>query len=172
MNRLVVITLAFVVGIAFISLDAGITRGVDRHLGVNREITQRIRAEDTDFFRQFDVYRAGNKVWPHALLFDAKDDDYLLPDRFWGEPLSEKEIVDSIFWLDQQYHDHSWNFRFAPRALNIVNRRGQLVGYVYTSLRHIFVKRNRDGQTVVYLPTPTPVDAGNGDDELREGGTP
>jgi len=125
--------------------------GQEKNLWVNKAVTAKIRAFDREFSKGFDVYSAGVKEAPTALLFDIKD-DYPLPSRFWGEPLSEEEIVYAIYRLDDQYNDRVWNIPFEPRALNIVNLKGALVGYVYTGINSVLMDRKKDGSVTVYPP--------------------
>jgi hypothetical protein len=128
--------------------------GQEKNLWVNEGVTAKIRAFDREFFKGFDVYSAGEKEAPTALLFDIKD-DYHLPDRFWGEPLSEDEIIYCIQRLDDQYNDNK-NIPFLPRALNIVNLKDKVLGYVYTGLNSVLMDRKKDGQVTVYPPRQVP----------------
>ncbi len=134
-----------------IALNSG--WGKERNLWINKEVTAKIRAYDWEFFKGFDVYSAGVKEAPTALLFDIKD-DYHLADRFWGEPLTEEEIIYRIQRLDDQYTDKM--FRFPPQALNIVNLKGQVLGYVYTGLSSVSMDRKKDGSVTVYAPRQVP----------------
>lgn len=133
----------------------------EKNLSVNREVTDKIRAFDQEFFKEFDVYSAGVREYPTALLFDPKD-DYHLPSRFWGSPLKADEITYAIERLDEQYLDRSWGLSFEPRALNIVNKKGQVLGYIYTSLINVLMDRKKDGRVTVFLPTRQPYDDGYG----------
>jgi hypothetical protein len=125
----------------------------DKNLTINREVTAKIRAFDGAFFKGFDVYSAGTEENPSALLFDIND-DYHLPDRFWGKPLSKEEIIYAIHRLDDQYISRQWDIPFEPRALNIVNRRGEVLGYCYTGMTHVLMDRKKDGRVTVFLPSP------------------
>jgi hypothetical protein len=125
----------------------------EKNLAVNQEVTARIRAFDRAFFKGFDVYSAGTEENPSALLFDIKD-DYQLPDRFWGKPLTEEEIVYAIHRMDDQYISRQWDIPFEPRALNIVNLKGEVLGYCYTGMVRVLMYRKKDGQVTVLLPTP------------------
>jgi hypothetical protein len=125
--------------------------GQEMNLGINQEATAKIRAFDREFFTGFDVYSAGVREAPHALLFDMKD-DYHLPTRFWGKPLSEEEVVYAIRRLDDEYIDRQWDIPFEPRALNVVSRKGEVLGYVYTGLTHVLMNRKKDGQVTVFPP--------------------
>jgi hypothetical protein len=129
--------------------------GQEKNLGINQEVTTKIRAFDREFFQGFDVYSAGVEEAPHALLFDMKD-DYHLPTRFWGKPLNEEEIIYAIHRLDDQYIDRTWDIPFEPRALNTVNRKGEVLGYVYTGLTHVTMDRKKDGQVTVFPPAVVP----------------
>jgi hypothetical protein len=126
----------------------------EKNLDVNKEVTAKIQALDPAFFRGFDVYSAGEKEEPTALLFDIKD-GYPLPSRLWGNPLSEEQIIYAIQRLDDQYNDNK-RMPFPPRALNIVNLKGKLLGYVYTSLNSVFMDRKKDGSVTVYPPSQVP----------------
>jgi hypothetical protein len=98
--------------------------GLEKNLSPNPEMTARIQAfNPEDFTMYFDVYAAGELETPETLLFDVKD-DYHLPTRFWGEPLSHEEIVYAIRRLKEQYQNARGDLPFAPRALNVVNRDG------------------------------------------------
>jgi hypothetical protein len=135
-----------------ITLNSG--WGQERNLDVNKEVTAKIRAFDREFFQGFDVYSAGEKEAPTALLFDIKD-DYQLPDRFWGPPLSEEQIIYAIQSLDGQYND-SKRIPFLPQALNIVNLKGKVLGYVYTGLNSVLMDRKKAGSVIVYAPRQMP----------------
>jgi len=152
-KRVVAISLIMLVS-AVVTCD--LSSGQERQLGVNREATAKIRAFDKGFFKDFDVYLAGVKAAPTALLFDLRD-DYHLPSRFWESPITEEDIVHVIERLDVQYIDHRDKLRFRPRALNIVNTKGELLGYIYTSLDSILMDRKEDGTVTVHVPSlPTP----------------
>jgi hypothetical protein len=127
--------------------------GQEKNLGINKAVTAQIRSFDREFFKGFDVYSAGTDENPSVLLFDIKDDFYL-PDRFWGKPLNEEEIVYAIYRLDDQYISRQWDIPFEPRALNIVNRRGEILGYCYTGMTHVLMDRKKDGRVTVFLPNP------------------
>ncbi len=127
----------------------------EKNLATNKEVTAKIRAFDPAFFRGFDVYSAGVLEAPTALLFDIKD-DYYIATRFWGEPLSEEQIIYALRQLDYQSNDNK-NIPFPPRALNIVNLKGQVVGYVYTGLNSVLMDRTKDGSVSVYPPRQLPL---------------
>ncbi len=127
----------------------------EKNLSVNPEVTARIRVFDREFFKNFDVYSAGVQEAPTALLFDLND-NYHLPSRFWGSPLSEEEIIYAIRRLDDQYIDHTRDLPFVPRALTIVNKKGAVVGYVYTGMGTIMMDRKKDGRVIVFLPSLIP----------------
>jgi hypothetical protein len=128
--------------------------GQEKHFWLNKEVTAKIRALDREYFKGFDVYSAGVRGNPTALLFDIKD-DYPLPSRLWGEPLSEREIIDAIYELDGQYNDNKL-IPLPPRALNIVNLKGKVLGYVYTGLNSVLMDRKKDGSVTVYPPSQEP----------------
>jgi len=128
--------------------------GEEKNLDVNKEVTAKIRAFDREYFKGFDVYSAGEKEAPTALLFDIKD-DYQIPDRFWGSPLSEEQIIYAIQSLDDQSRDNK-RIPFPPRALNVVNLKGKVLGYVYTGLNSVLMDRKKDGSVIVYSPRQLP----------------
>jgi len=135
----------------------GVSSRQGENLSVNPEVTTKIRAFDRAFFNEFDVYSAGVREEPTALLFDLKKDEYHLPSRFWGSPLSEEEITYAIERLYDQYRDTGGVIPFEPRALNIINYKGEVVGYTYTGLIRILMDRKKDGQLTVFRPaTPRP----------------
>ena len=73
--------------------------GQEKNLGVNKEVTAKIRAFDREFFKGFDVYSAGTDENPTALLFDIKD-DYQIADRFWEDPSARRRSSTlSIAWM-------------------------------------------------------------------------
>ena len=151
-GNVTVISLAILV---FSCSTVGVSLRQDQNLSINREVTAKIRAFDRELFKGFDVYRSGVREKPTALLFDLKD-EYHLPSRFWGSPLGEEEIIYAIKRVEDQYIEHTDMF-FAPRALNIVNKRGQILGYVYTGLLEISMNRKKDGHVTVFPPvTPEP----------------
>jgi hypothetical protein len=128
--------------------------GQAKNLSVNQEVTAQIRAFDPAFFKGFDVYFAGaSKEIPTALLFDIKD-DYHLPSPLWGKPLSDEEVIYAIHRLDDQYISREWDIPFAPRALNIVNCKGETLGYIYTGVSHVTMDCKKDGRVTVFRPTP------------------
>jgi hypothetical protein len=134
-----------------IALNSG--WGQEKNLWVNKEVTAKIKAYDREFFKRFDVYSVWVEAAPLALLFDIKDDDYHIASRFWGEPLSEAEIVHALHNLNDQYNDtFLWYIPYQPRALSIVNLKGKVVGYVYTGLDAVLMDRKKDGSVIVYPP--------------------
>jgi len=142
----------FVVFLVSVVMALNSAWGQEKNLYVNKEVTVKIRAFDREFFKGFEVYSAGVKEAPTALLFDIKGDDYYLPTRFWGELLSEEEIIYAIYALDDQYTDNKL-IPFPPRALNIVNLKGKVLGYVYTGLNSVLMDRKKDGSVTVYPPS-------------------
>jgi hypothetical protein len=137
--------------------------GQDKNLSVNAEVTATIRAFDQAFFQEFDVYFAGASTEvPTALLFDIKD-DYHLPARSWGKPLNEEEIIYAIRRMDDQYIDPKWDIPFEPRALNVINVKGEVLGYCYTGLTYVRMDRKKDGRVIVYRPEAHHYDGGNTD---------
>lgn len=133
--------------------------GQAKNLSVNSAVTAKIKAFDGEFFKDFDVYSAGTEKNPSTLLFDIKD-DYQLPSRYWEKPLSEEEIVYAIYRLDEQYISRQWDIPFEPRALNIVNRKGEILGYCYTGMTHVLMDRKKDGWVTVFLSIPKSYEGG------------
>lgn len=135
------------------------------NLGENKEVTAKIKALDKEFFKGFDVYPAGGKEKPTALLFDIKGGCFLpckvsktaltketmATNKIWGPALSEQEIIYAIKALQGQSNDNK-NIPFEPRALNIVNVKGEIVGYVYTGVSGVLMDRKKDGTVIVYPP--------------------
>ncbi len=144
----------FVVFLVSVAIALALAWGQAKNLDVNKEVTAKIRAFDREYFKGFDVYSAGEKEAPTALLFDIKD-DYQIPDRFWGPPLSEEQIIYVIRSLDDQYYDIK-RIPFPPRALNVVNLKGKVLGYVYTGLNSVLMDRKKDGSVIVYSPRQLP----------------
>ena len=162
MKTKVIIVLSFIMLCSCATFN--FSPGGQGNLSVNREVTAKIRASDRDFFRDFDVYSAGVREYPTALLFDPKD-EYHLPSRFWESRLGEDEIIYAIWRLDEQHREPAWGLPFEPRALTIVNLKGQVVGYIYTSLNRILMDRKKDGRVTVFLPVVYEKD---GKDDERE----
>lgn len=128
--------------------------GQEKNLSVDQEVTAKILALDQAFFQGFDVYFSGQSTEvPTALLFDIKD-DYHLPSPLWGKPLRDEEIIYAIHRLDDQYLSREWDIPFKPRALNIVNSRGETLGYIYTGVSHVTMDRKKDGRVTVFRPQP------------------
>ena len=125
----------------------------EKNLWINKEVTAKIKALDPEFLKGFDVYSASVKEAPTALLFDIKGDKYHLPTRFWEGPLSQEDVIAAIRNLYDQYNNPVWDIPFEPRALNIVNLKGEVVGYVYTGVRTVRMDRKKDGSVTVYPPT-------------------
>lgn len=157
-----VIIAVFIMVLAGSMSIVGPAWGQEKNLGINQEVTAKIRAFDREFFTGFDVYSAGVREAPTALLFDIKD-DYHLPTRFWGKPLNGEEIIYAIHRLDDQYIERKWDIPFEPRALNTVNRKGEILGYVYTGMTHVPMDRKKDGRVIVYRPEAQQYDGGNTD---------
>jgi hypothetical protein len=144
----------FVVFLVCVVMALNLARGQEKNLDVNEEVTAKIRALDREFFKGFDVYSAGVLDAPTALLFDIKDDNHL-PSPLWGKPLSETEIIYAINSIDEQQKDNS-SIPFPPRALNIVNLKGKVLGYVYTGLNSVLMDRKKDGSVIVYPSSQEP----------------
>ncbi len=144
----------FVVFLVSVVIALSLAWGQGKNLEVNKEVTAKIKAFDREFFKGFDVYSAGMKDAPTALLFDIKDDNHL-PSPLWEKPLSEAEIIYAIHSLDEQHQDNPL-IPFPPRALNIVNLNGKVLGYVYTGLDTVLMVRKKDGSVAVYPPNQEP----------------
>jgi hypothetical protein len=144
----------FVFVLVSVVIALNLAWGQEKNLETNKEVTAKIKALDPAFFKGFDVYSAGEKEAPTALLFDIKDDNQL-PAQHWGPPLSEEQIIYAIQSLDGQYNDNK-SLPFPPRALNIVNLKGKVVGYVYTVLNSVLMDRKKDGTVIVYRPRQVP----------------
>ncbi len=135
------------------------------NLATNKEVTAKIKDRDVAFFKGFDVYPAGTKEAPTALLFDIKggcklpcrvsktalSKELVATGKVWGAPLSKDEIIYAIKALDAQYTEDK--LPSPPRALNVVNVKGEVLGYVYTSLDTVNMDRKKDGTVVVYPPS-------------------
>jgi hypothetical protein len=130
------------------------SRGQVKNLSTNKEVTAKIKALDTEFFKGFDVYSAGTTENPSALLFDIKNDKYAIADRLWGSPLTEQRTIYAIHRLDDQFINREYDIPLAPQAFNIVNRKGEVVGYVYTGVTKVVMDRKKDGRVTVYLVVP------------------
>jgi hypothetical protein len=142
------LVLAPLVSGAFLGLDLDLDHG--QHLMEDQAVTAKIRSFDKEFFKDFDVYRSEEMEAPTALLFDRKD-QYSIPARFWGKPLSEEEIIYAIKRLDDQYNEGRFVIPRLPTAFNIVNTKGEVLGYVYTGVDDpILMDRKDDGRVAVY----------------------
>jgi hypothetical protein len=146
-----IVAMLFIVSLVCAPLLGEVARGEVTNLSVDQKITAKIKAFDKKFFKDFDVYSAGTQDTSTALLFDRKD-QYRLPAPDWAGPLSEKEIINAVKRLSQQFKDRSWYVPVQPRALNIVNTKGEVVGYVYTGVETIRVDLKKDGLVAVYPP--------------------
>jgi hypothetical protein len=152
MKRMTIFSLTVSIIFAVAAINPVVAK--EKNLTANKAVTAKIRALDQEFFKGFDVYSAGAEEEPTALLFDIKDDEYQLPDRFWGKPLTGEEISYAIRRLDDEYLGGVWYIPFWPEGLNIVNSKGVVQGYVYTGLGGVFMDRKKDGRTTVFLPRP------------------
>jgi hypothetical protein len=148
-------TILIVVFLVSAVMALNLAWGQEKNLAVNKEVTAKIRAFDREFFKKFNVYSAGALTAPTAMLFDFSGDDYNLANTSWGKPLSEAEIIYAINSIDEQQTDNSL-IPFPPRALNIVNLKGKVLGYVYTGLSSVLMDRKKDGTVSVYAPSQEP----------------
>lgn len=140
--------------------------GPFRNLSVDEEATKRIQTCDRQFLEAFEVYSAGVREAPLALLLDREGDDYHLPSYLWEEPLDEEEIPYALKRIEEQHLDPAWCLPLPPCALRIVNKKGELLGYIYTSLREIFMQREDGGGVKVFLPEHSPCERDDSEEEL------
>lgn len=149
---------------AFLDLELG------NHLMEDQAITAKIRSFDKEFFKDFDVYLSEEKEAPTALLFDRKD-QYSIPGRFWGKPLSEEEIIYAIKRMDDQYYEGVFDIPRLPTALNIVSTKGEVLGYLYTGIDDsILMDRKDDGRVIVYQLIAKMHDSAAGESSSSGGG--
>jgi hypothetical protein len=144
-------TILLIVSLVCTPILAEVALGEVKNIPVDQKITAKIKAFDKKFFKDFNIYSAGTREAPTALLFDRKD-QYRLPAQDWGGPLSEQEVIYAIKRLSQQYKERSLNVPLQPRALSIVNSTGEVLGYVYTGLETIQMDHKKDGLVAVYPP--------------------
>jgi hypothetical protein len=156
-----ILTALFIVSLVCATILGGVALGEVKNLSVDKGATAKIKALDKKFFKKFDVYSAGVTEAPMALLFDQKD-KYHLPSPLWGKPLSEQQIIYAIDRLDKQYEDKHWDISFPPRALNVVNSKGRVLGFVHTGLNTILMDVKKDGNVTVYLPSAEARGGGGG----------
>lgn len=156
----------FVIFLVSVVVALSLAWGQVSNLSVNNEVTAKIKAFDKAFLKTVVVYPAGTREVPTALFFDVKGGcarpckvsrkeltkEEAAEAKVWGKPLSEAETIYEIKALDAQVIDQS-KMPFPPRALNIVDSKGQIVGYVYTGLPTVTVDRQKDGTVIVYPPT-------------------
>lgn len=135
------------------AVSLGPSWGQVKNLSTNKEVTAKIKALDKEFFKGFDVYTAGTGENPSALLFDIKDNN-AIADRLWGNPLTEQQIIYAIHRLDDQFINGQYDIPLTPQAFNIVNLKGEVVGYVYTGVTKVLMDRKKDGRVTVYLIVP------------------
>jgi hypothetical protein len=145
----------FVIFLVSVVMALNLAWGQEKNLAVNNKVTATIKAFDREYLKGFNVYSAGVLDAPTALLFDIKD-DFHLPSPLWGKPLSEAEIIYAIHSLDEQHKDNNL-IPFPPRALNIVNLKGKVLGYVYTGLDAVLMDRKKEGSVTVYPPNQEPL---------------
>lgn len=126
------------------------------NLAPHRDATERIEGGDGQFLSTFDIYHAGTKEYPIALLLDLKGDPYRIASYLWGDPIGLDEALYAIRRMEERYRECPACFPRPPQALAVVNRKGQLVGYVYTFLSHLFMERAEDGKVKVFLPEEEP----------------
>lgn len=152
MKKLVL--LVFIMALAGAVFNLSPVWALEENLAVNPEVSAKVRVLNQTFFQDFDVYFAGASTEiPTALLFDIKD-DYHLPSPLWGKPLNNWEVSYAIHRLEDQYISREWDIPFAPRALNIVNYKGEILGYIYTGVSHVTIDRKKDGHVTVFRPIP------------------
>ncbi|HEX15823.1 MAG: hypothetical protein DRG33_00280 [Deltaproteobacteria bacterium] len=134
------------------------------NLSIDQEATKKIASGDPSFLGGFEIYRAGVKEAPLALLLDRKGDGHNIASYLWGASLGRDEILYALRRLEEQYMEPSWCLPLPPAALRVVNRKGEVLGYVYTSLRQIFMERKGE-EVKVFLPDHSPCD-GDGWEEI------
>jgi hypothetical protein len=147
--------------------------GAEKNLSEDPEMTARILAFDPeDFTQDFDVFFAGYSLEePVALLLDMKDGNSL-PSKFWSEPLSHEEIVYAIRRLKDQFVNYREQLPFGPRALNVVNRNGKVLGYIFFGgLADVVMDRKKDGSMMVKVFNPV-IQSWQGAWDVPSGGGP
>lgn len=140
--------------VALLCLGAG-----PSNLSVDEEATRKLSEGDLLFLEAFDVYSAGTEEAPLALLLDRRGDGHRIASYLWGSPLCPEEVLYAIKRLEDQHREPSWCLPLPPAALRVVNLRGEVLGYVYTSLREIFMQRKAE-EVKVYLPDHVPCEDG------------
>ena len=163
----------FVVCLVSVAIALTLAWGaVYKNLDTDKAATDKITALDMKFIKGYVVYPAGTKEAPTALFFDikggcakpcaiskkahAKDEAYEA--KAWGPWLTEKEIIYAIKALNAQAAESKLA---PPKALIVADTKGQLGGYVYTSLDTVHMERDKDGTVLVYPPTIEPRLKGN-----------
>lgn len=120
------------------------------------QVTQRITQGDFVFLSSFEIYHAGTKEFPVALLLDFRGDLYRIASSLWEDPIGVEEAIHAIRKMQERYQECPSCFFRPPQALAIINTKGEKVGYIYTGLRDIFMERRRDGKVKVFLPSEVP----------------
>jgi len=140
----------FVVFLVSVVIALNSAWGQEKNLYVNKEVTAKIQTLDPAFFSGFDVYSAGVLEAPTALLFDIRMIMTSQPGS--GEIRSVKNRSSMLFGSSLISQNDNKNIPFPPRALNIVNLKGKVLGYVYTGLNSVLMDRKKDGSVSVYPP--------------------
>ncbi len=155
----------FVVFLVSVVVALSLAWGQVSNLSVNKEVTAKIKAGDKAFLKTVVVYPAGVRELPTALFFDVKGGcakpckvsrkeltkEEVAEANVWGPPIGYEEIMHRVKAMDAQANDQT-KMPFPPRALNIVDLKGQIVGYVYTGLPTVNMERTKD-VVVVYPPS-------------------
>lgn len=118
---------------------------------VDQGVTERLRARELGFIEGFDVYLAGTKEEPVVLLFDRRGDPYEIASPLWGEPLKGEEVLYVLRRLEEKSRDNPTLYPL-PQAFQVVNKKGETVGYIFGLLRHLPLERRADGTVKVFLP--------------------
>lgn len=130
-------------------------RGWASDFEVDLYVTERLKAMDQGFIEAFEVYLAGTKENPLVLLFDPKGDPYSIASSLWAEPLKGKEVLYILRRLEERSRENLTLYPM-PQALKIVNRKGEVVGYIYGLLRYVPLEKSSDGRVKVFLPDVFP----------------
>lgn len=120
------------------------------------DVTKKVEEGDRDFLASFEIYHAGTREQPIALLLDLRGDPYRIASYLWEDPIGIEDALYAIKRMGERYWECPACFPRSPQALAIVNKKGQLVGYVYTYLSHVFMERTKDGKVKVFLPEEGP----------------
>lgn len=118
---------------------------------VDEVVTARFKSGDLGFIEGFEVYFAGTREEPLALLFDRKGDPYRIASPLWGDPLEGEEVLYVLRRLEERSRDNPTLYPM-PQALEVTNSKGEVVGYVFGLLRYVPLEKSPDGRVKVFLP--------------------